>query len=337
MESRNGTDYTQNYDIIVRWMADALRGQTLEVLGLKTGRIEEVFGFEPADIKVTSGRVDVMARDDTGTLYHIEEQRNLEKADMYRFAAYHFLGAKQWGEKITDVILASGDVYAGEKKIVTPSGTYCPLVIDFSRKDGIKRLEEIRQALRDGSFTAWEELVFLPLYGQETGAARSDFAEKVLLFGTELCRAGKISSRLLAATLLMSNKLIDKKRLRELWEEIKMLDILEIAREKGMEEGVILGREEGKSIGIQEGKFIGIQEGKFIGIQEGKSIGIQEGKILSAREMLSDALIEKFTIIPRHISDSIQTIENQDIAKGLFRQALRCATLQEFEEILKKV
>jgi hypothetical protein len=68
-------------------MADALRGQTLEVLGLKTGRIEEVFGFEPADIKVTSGRVDVMARDDTGTLYHIEEQRNLEKADMYRFAA----------------------------------------------------------------------------------------------------------------------------------------------------------------------------------------------------------------------------------------------------------
>ncbi len=194
-------------------------------------------------------------------------------------------------------------------------------MIDFSRKDRRKRLEEIRQSLRDGSFSAWEELVFLPLYGQETGAARSDFAEKVLLFGTELCRAGKISSRLLAATLLMSNKLIDKKRLRELWEEIKMLDILEVAREKGMEEGVILGREEGKSIGIQEGKFI----------------GIQEGKILSAREMLSNALIEKFTIIPRHISDCIQIGRDQDIAKGLFRQALRCATLQEFEEILKRV
>ncbi|MEE4356773.1 MAG: hypothetical protein V2I97_09900, partial [Desulfococcaceae bacterium] len=194
------------------------------------------------------------------------------------------------------MILTSGDVYAGEKKIVTPSGTYSPLVIDFSRKDGMKRLEEIRQALRDGSFTAWEELVFLPLYGQETGTARSDFAEKVLLFGTELCRAGKISSRLPAATLVMSNRLIDKKRLRELWEEIKMLDILEVAREKGMEEGVILGREEGKSIGIQEGK----------------SIGIQEGKILSAREMLSDVLIEKFTIIPRHISDCIQTINSQD-------------------------
>ncbi|MEE4358132.1 MAG: hypothetical protein V2I97_16800, partial [Desulfococcaceae bacterium] len=63
----------------------------------------------------------------------------------------------------------------------------------------------------------------------------------------------------------------------------------------------------------------------------------QEGKILSAREMLSDVLIEKFTIIPRHISDCIQTINSQDIFKALFRQALRCATLQEFEEILKKV
>lgn len=75
---------------MVKWLAAALRGETLEVLGIKTGRIEEVFGFEPVEIAVKVGRVDVMARDDTGTLYHIEEQRNLRKADLYRFASYHF-------------------------------------------------------------------------------------------------------------------------------------------------------------------------------------------------------------------------------------------------------
>ncbi len=307
MESRNGSDCDQNYDVIVKWLAGALQGQTLEVLGLETGRIEEVFGFEPAEIKVTSGRVDVMLRDDREHIYHIEEQRNLKKSDLYRFAACHFLGAKQWGTKITDVILGSGDVYAGEKKIVTSSGTYSPAVIDFSQRDGFRRLEEIRQAVADGTFANWTELVFLPLYGKKTEKAQSDLAEKVIKFETELHRAHKMPVNLLAATLVMSNRLIEKERLRELWEEVKMLDILEIAREKGMEEG--------KPIGIQEGKSIGIQEGEVLGM------------LKNSREMLVDALIARFGLIPQHVSERIRNTDTRDVLKGLFYQVFRCGSL----------
>ncbi len=64
METRNGSDYAQNYDVIVKWIAEALRGETLDVLGVNSGRIEEVFGFEPVDIAVRAGRLDVMARDE---------------------------------------------------------------------------------------------------------------------------------------------------------------------------------------------------------------------------------------------------------------------------------
>ena len=42
---------------------------------MKTGRIQEVFGFEPADISVRAGRLDLMVRDDAGKVFHIEEQR----------------------------------------------------------------------------------------------------------------------------------------------------------------------------------------------------------------------------------------------------------------------
>ncbi|MEZ4524621.1 MAG: hypothetical protein R2941_01700 [Desulfobacterales bacterium] len=317
MEKRKGSDYHQNYDIAVKWMAEALRGQTLEVLGIETGAIVEVFSFEPAEITVTAGRVDVMARDERENLYHIEEQRNLRKSDLYRFAAYHFLGAKQWGAKITDVILASGEVFQGEKKIITSSGTYSPVVIDFSQKDGVKRLEEIRAAAEDGSFTNWMELIFLPLYGRETEKVRSELAEKVIRFETGLYHAQKIPIKLLAATLVMSNKLIDKDRLRELWEVVKMLDILEIAREKG----------------VEEGKSLGIQEGKSLGIQEGKSLGWME----NAREMLTEALMEKFRVIPQRISDRIRTVQSRDILKGLLRQVFRCENLNEFENLLDQI
>ena len=73
MEEQNGKEYAQNYDIIVKWMGAALQGETLEVIGVKTGRIQEVFGFEPVDIAVRAGRVDLMLRDDRNAVYHLEE------------------------------------------------------------------------------------------------------------------------------------------------------------------------------------------------------------------------------------------------------------------------
>jgi hypothetical protein len=313
LDGKNGADYPQNYDVIVKWLAGALRGQTLDVIGVQTGRIEEVFWFEPADISVRAGRVDVMVRDEKGDIYHIEEQRNLQKSDLYRFAAYHFLAARKYGLRLTDIVLASGNVYAGEKTVVTSSGRYQPTVVDFSRLDGRKRLEEIRQAVRDGAFDNWLELVFLPLYGKETGAARSEIVEQVIRFETSLFHAQKLSAKILAATLIMSNKLIDKKRIEELWEEIKMLDVLDVAREKG------------------------IEEGKTIGIKEGKTLGIEEGKLEATRKLLLNLLLEKFNGISMRVSDRIKQIQDPDILEFLFRQAFRCEDMEAFEAVLSRL
>ncbi len=162
-----------------------------------------------------------------------------------------------------------------------------------------------------------ERLVFLPLYGKKTGTERSEMVEEVLLFGTELYHAEKISARLLAAALIMSNKLIDKKRLEKLWEDVKMLDILEIAREKGMEEGLEEGLKEGKVLGVKEGKILGILE--------------------TGLEMLMDTLIENFRAISAQTMDRIRSIRNPDILKVLHRQALKCKNIQEFEAIMEQM
>jgi hypothetical protein len=141
----------------------------------------------------------------------------------------------------------------------------------------------------------------------------------------------------------------DKDRIHELWEEIKMLDVLEVAREKGLEEGKVLGVQEGKLLGVQEGKVLGVQEGKALGVQEGKALGVQEGKALGVQEgkgigmleatrnLLLDALIEKFGVMPSRISRKIRAMENQDALEALFRQVFRCAELAEFEAILERV
>lgn len=300
MESRNGTDYAQNYDLIVKLMGDALKGETLEVIGVKSGRIEDVFGFEPADIAVRTGRVDLMLRDENGAYWHIEEQRNLRKEDMYRFAAYHFTGAKQWGSGLTDIILASGDVSFKDDSLVTGSGRYAPQIIDFSERDGRKRLAEIRSAIEKGEFVNWPELVFLPLYGKEKGKARSGMVEEMLRFDIELFRAEKISDRLLAAALVMSNKMVDKKFFQEHLEVLKMIDVIDFAREHG--------------------------------IEEGRSLGILE----ACRKMVLNLLLEKFGVIPPELSKKIKRIADQELLEFLFRKALNCGSVREFEDILSR-
>ena len=157
--------------------------------------------------------------------------------------------------------------------------------------------------------------------------------EAVVRFEVELFRANKISARLTAATLILSNKMMDKKRLKAMWEEIKMLDIIEIAREKGIEEGKIIGIVEGKSLGIQEG----LDRGKSLGIQEGLDRGKSLGSMEIAREMLLELLLEKFGIVPVDMQEEIVRIDSLFSLKSLFRQGCRCNDMEAFEGMLRRV
>ncbi len=123
-----------------------------------------------------------------------------------------------------------------------------------------------------------------------------------------------------------------------------MLDILEIAHEKGksagIEEGKSLGIEEGKSLGIEEGKSLGIEEGKSLGIEEGKSLGIKEGKALgileNTRAMLFDALAEKFDVVPKGVLEKIRSIDDVDILKVLFKKVFKYDDIEQFERLLAR-
>ena len=68
-----------------------------------------------------------------------------------------------------------------------------------------------------------------------------------------------------------------------------------------------------------------------------KEEGIKEGKVETTRDMLLEALIERFSIVSAQVSEQIRALQNQDVLKGLFHQALRCQSLQEFEAALKQV
>ncbi|MDM8525113.1 hypothetical protein QUF80_17215, partial [Desulfococcaceae bacterium HSG8] len=289
---RDGKDYFHNYDFVVNWLSEIFRGQTLDVLGIETGEIRRVCSFKPSEISVSAGIMDIIFEDVTGRAYHLEEQRNMTEEHLYRFASQHFSAAREWRDNITDIILVSGRPYTGRREIRTLAGTYSPVIIDLTERDGQKRFKEIREAVNRGDSSAFPELVFLPLYGRSGEEERGQFVKKVIKFEIDLFRQDKMPVMLVAATMIMANRQIDKSTFQELWEEMKMLDIFEYARELTMEEGE------------------------------------KKGRLENAREMVIEALEESVGIVPAHIADEVMSVSRPDILKGLLRQAVKCKEIE---------
>jgi len=93
----------------------------------------------------------------------------------------------------------------------------------------------------------------------------------------------------------MANKQIDRPTFDELWKEIKMLDVLKFAHEKGRE----------------------------------------EGRLETAREMILRFLEESVGLVPAYISDEVMSISRPDILVRLVKQAMICKGIEDFEKMLR--
>ncbi|MBF0452801.1 MAG: hypothetical protein HQK75_19010 [Candidatus Magnetomorum sp.] len=297
-------DYYQNYDLVINWLSQAFKGHTLNVLGIETAPIKRVCSFKPVEISINTGVIDVIFEDENEKGYHLEEQRHMSDADLYRFAAQHFSVANEWRDDVVDIILISGRPYNGKRKIKTHSGLYQPTFIDLTQRNAIERFNQIRETFESGDSSSLLELVFLPMYGKDDDFDRKEFVKEVIRFETELLKKDPTKELLVAATLIMSNKILDKETFDKLWEEIKMIKVFEFAEEKGYDRG----RTEGKT----------------------------EGALTTAKMMLIEVLEETIGVVPEYIEKKIQQITSQITLKGLHRQAIRCNNINDFDQILER-
>jgi len=302
--------YYQNYDLVINWLSQVFKGQTLKVLGIDTAPIKRVCSFKPVEIAVNTGIIDVIFEDENEKCYHLEEQRHMSESDLYRFASQHFSVANEWQDDVVDIILISGRPYHGKKNVKTNSGLYQPTFIDLTQRDAKKRFKEICEAIESGDTSSLLELAFLPMYGIDDDFNREEFIKEVIRFETELLRKDPTIELLVTATLIMSNKILDKNTFDKLWEEIKMIKAFEFAEEKGYERG------------INEG------------YDKGKNEGYNKGALNTAKMMLTEILEETIGVIPEYIDKKIQQISSQATLKSLHRQAIKCNDIEDFNQKL---
>jgi hypothetical protein len=312
--------YYQNYDLVINWLSQAFKGQTLNVLGIDTAPIKRVCSFKPVEIAVNTGVIDVIFEDENEKCYHLEEQRHMSEPDLYRFASQHFSVANEWRDDVIDIILISGRSYNGKRQIKTHSGLYQPTFVDLTQRNGKERFKQIREAVESGDTSSLLELAFLPMYGNDDNIDRKEFVKDIVQFETELLRKDPTKELLVAATLIMSNKILDKETFNKLWEEIKMIKAFEFAEEIGYDRGINEGMSKGYDRGINEG------------MSKGYDKGINEGALNNAKMMLIEILEETLGIVPEYIDKKIQQISSQATLKGLLRQAIKCNNIKDFDQ-----
>jgi flagellar biosynthesis/type III secretory pathway protein FliH len=75
---------------------------------------------------------------------------------------------------------------------------------------------------------------------------------------------------------------------------------------------------------------IGMRKGMEKGLQQ----GLQQGLLEDGREMVLEALDERFGEVSDEISNAVNQLEDRDTLKFLHRYVIRCASLEEFKQVL---
>jgi hypothetical protein len=87
-----------------------------------------------------------------------------------------------------------------------------------------------------------------------------------------------------------------------------------------------------KSLAVRQVYKRGLQKGERKGERRGLLRGIQD-----TQEMVLEALDERFGVVSSSLIDQIRALKRPEVLKSLLRQALRCQSLESFQEILTQV
>lgn len=124
----------------------------------------------------------------------------------------------------------------------------------------------------------------------------------------------------------------DREDILELLRFIDWLMILPKDLEQEFTETLRQYEEDAKMPYITSFERIGLQKG----LQEGRQEGLKEGQKEGLQEGIMEVLETRFKIVPQPITQIINSVNDLVILKGLLKEAVKTASLEEFRQALEK-
>lgn len=246
-------DY-QNYDKVFKSSFSIFKNKIVDFLGLDLPGIDSFLETEFSEIETSEERLDLNFKLKDGSVLHLEEEAEISNEDLIRFASYDLKLYNRYRDRLRTVILCVNGFQDSEARFNAGSLRYGVMVIDMSRRDGDSKLEEIKSKVDLGEAVNVLELIFLPLMRSKEKMVNR--VKRAINLEQELELSVEKVSKVVAMTLVMSDKFLSDREISEIWRDYKMLRIFKFAeekgKEKGKEEGIVIGKEKGKEEGKKE-------------------------------------------------------------------------------------
>jgi predicted transposase YdaD len=212
-------------DIIQKHTSSLFKDATLEFYGLKTAKIKELLNVELPVIEVGGSSSDFIFLLEDNSLLHFEFESSYNRHSYIRFAHYDLRLYERYEREVNTVIIYTADVKDAPSELKIGSLSYHPDKIMMGQYDGNSIFEELDAKIKSGSAltdTDMLKLIFLPLMRHTL--PRYDLAVNSIKLAQTIPDATKRDA-CIAAAFAFANKYVEKSRINELLEVLRMTEL----------------------------------------------------------------------------------------------------------------
>jgi uncharacterized ferredoxin-like protein len=225
-----------NYDFVFKDSFNLFKNDIADFLEVELPGIASYLETEFAKIETNLELLDLNFMLEDGSILHLEEEAEISVSDLIRFASYDLkLYNRYRDNRIRTIILCIKGYTDSTAGFNCGSLGYNSTVVDMSKKDGKKKLEELKAKIENKEKINYLDLIFLPLMNSDQKIV--DRVKETIELEKKLEVESNLKNNLVAMTFVLSDKFLSDQEISEIWGDYKMVRIFKYAEEQGEKKG----------------------------------------------------------------------------------------------------
>ncbi|MGM0500820.1 MAG: hypothetical protein ACQERL_11525 [Bacillota bacterium] len=224
-----------NYDFVFKDSFNLFKNDIADFLEVELPGIASYLETEFAEIETNLELLDLNFMLEDGSILHLEEEAEISVSDLIRFASYDLKLYNRYRDRVRTIILCIKGYTDSTAGFNCGSLGYNSTVVDMSKKDGKKKLEELKEKIENKEKINYLDLIFLPLMNSDQKIVER--VKETIELEKKLEVESNLKNNLVAMTFVLSDKFLSDQEISEIWRDYKMVRIFKYAEEQGEKKG----------------------------------------------------------------------------------------------------
>ena len=224
-----------NYDFVFNDSFNLFKNDIADFLEVELPGIASYLETEFAKIETNLELLDLNFMLEDGSILHLEEEAEISVSDLIRFASYDLKLYNRYRDRVRTIVLCIKGYTDSTAGFNSGSLGYNSTVVDMSKKDGKKKLEELKEKIENNEKINYLDLIFLPLMNSDQKIV--DRVKETIKLEEKLEIEQNSKNNLVALTVVLSDKFLSDKDMSEIWRDYKMVKFFKYVEEQGKKEG----------------------------------------------------------------------------------------------------